>query len=112
MSWLWAYCHWLSKQKENQRKQNLDCDLECSEKEEESDNDDEFENFTAFMNFVVEVTETSSKASEIEKSYESDGTIESLRKDEEDSDEEHKAASIYSIVQAVIRVCWCKCEIE
>ena len=59
-----------------------------SEKERESDNDVESKNFTTFMIFAVEVIETSSKASEIEKLDESDGIVRSF---EEESNKKDKS---------------------
>ena len=62
-----------------------------SKKEEESNNDDESENFTAFMISNTEITKTSLKAFETEKSYELDSTIGFLKEDDEYSNEEHKS---------------------
>ena len=51
------------------------------EKKEESKYDEGSENFTIFMNSVVEATETSSKTLETEESDESNGIVGSLEKE-------------------------------
>ncbi|GFZ19357.1 pleiotropic drug resistance 2 [Actinidia rufa] len=87
MSWLWAYCYGLYEQKENQEKQGFDCvTWSDSEKEEESDSGDEIENYTAFMTSVVKTNKTSSKASDTEKSDESDGVVGSIEEESDDED--------------------------
>ncbi|GFY88086.1 hypothetical protein Acr_06g0000260 [Actinidia rufa] len=57
-----------------------------SEVEEESDSGDEIENYTAFMTSAVETTKTSSKASDTEKSDESDGVVGSVEEESDDED--------------------------